>query len=221
MEMAGCILLLPNFFLHLLSTYIDLPHCRSLNQSLSCFLQLVPSISSSVGPIYFLHPLHVLLSSSKHLFQVVSKHDHTTSHHSPLPVYLLLPSIPTCLSAPLYSFCPPTLLARPLTIDLSALLKIATSFFLKHHVSLPYNIADLLYTFPFIRNENLFSEQYLTALYISCIPLLFLQSLRLHIHHWHSTYRQESKIPSQFPLHHTLSFVALLWHHLLLYYIYY
>ena len=37
-------LLLPQLFLHLLSTYIDLPHLLSLNQLLSCFLQLVPSI---------------------------------------------------------------------------------------------------------------------------------------------------------------------------------
>ena len=67
-----------------------------LNQSFSCFFQLVLFISSSVGPVYVFHPLHVPLPLSKHLPQVVSKHDHTTSHHSLLPAYLLLPSIPTC-----------------------------------------------------------------------------------------------------------------------------
>ena len=67
-----------------------------LNQSFSCFFQLVFFISSSVGPVYVFHPLHVPLPLSKHLPQVVSKHDHTTSHHSLLPAYLLLPSIPTC-----------------------------------------------------------------------------------------------------------------------------
>ena len=45
-----------------------------------------------------------------------------------------------------------------LTIALSVLLKISISFSLKHHVSLPCNIADLTqlrYTIPFIFKENL------------------------------------------------------------------
>ena len=104
---SRCILLLLQLFLHLLSTYINLLHLLCLNQSFSCFLQLVPSISSSVGPVYIFHPLHVPLSSSKHLPQVIIKHDHTTSHHLPFPAYLLLFSIPTCASALLYSSCPP------------------------------------------------------------------------------------------------------------------
>ena len=79
-----------------------------LKPPLSCFLQLVSSISSLVGPVYVFHPLYVPLPSSKHLPQVISEHDHTTSDHSPLPAYLLFPSIPTCPSAPLYSSCPPT-----------------------------------------------------------------------------------------------------------------
>ena len=95
---GGCASLLSQFFLHLLSTYTDLPHL-SLNQSFLCFVQLVPSISSSVGPVYVFHLLHVPLPLSKHLRQVVSKHDHITSHYLPLPVYLLLSSIPTCPSA--------------------------------------------------------------------------------------------------------------------------
>ena len=39
------------------------------------------------------HPLFAPLPSSKHLLQIISKHDHTTSHHLPLPAYLLLSSI--------------------------------------------------------------------------------------------------------------------------------
>ena len=64
----------------LLSTYTNLSHLLSLNQSLSCFLQLVFSISSSVDPVYVFHPLYVPLLSSIHLPQVISKHDHTISH---------------------------------------------------------------------------------------------------------------------------------------------
>ena len=104
MEVAGCILLLPQLFLQFLYTYTDLLYLLSLNQSFSCFLQLVLSILSLTGFVYVFHLLHVPLPSSKHLPQVISKHN-----HSPLPVYLLLLSIPTCPSASLYSFCPPTL----------------------------------------------------------------------------------------------------------------
>ena len=75
MEVAGRIPLLPQFFLRLLSTYPDLPHFFSLNQFFSCFLQLVPSILSLISPVYVFHSLHVPLPSSKHLPQVVSKHD--------------------------------------------------------------------------------------------------------------------------------------------------
>ena len=107
MEVARCILLL-QLFLHLLSTYIYLPYLF-LTHSFSCFLQLVSSISSLVSSVYVFHPLHLPLPSSKCLSQVISKYDHTTSHCLPLPVYVLLPSIPTCSSAPLYSSCIPTL----------------------------------------------------------------------------------------------------------------
>ena len=89
-------LLTPSLPLH------HLPHLLSLNQSFSCFLQFVSSILPSVSLVYLFHSLHVPIPSSKHLPQVVPKHDHTTSHHWPLPAYLLFPSIPTCPSAPLY-----------------------------------------------------------------------------------------------------------------------
>ena len=59
-------------------------------------------------------------------------------------------------------------------IALPVLLKIAISFSLKHHASLPYNIADLtqlLKTFPFIFNENLL------PLSISLHSLNFIQPL--------------------------------------------
>ena len=105
--MAGCFPLLLQL-LHFLSTCISLPHLLSLNQSFSTtsatfthlplhlhqsaassffkpillmLFRLVPSISSSVDPVYIFHPLYVPLPSSKHLPLVVSKHDHTTSCH--------------------------------------------------------------------------------------------------------------------------------------------
>ena len=70
----------------------------------TCFLHLIFS-----PPCLCFPSTYVLFPSSKHLPQVVSKHDHTTSHHLLLPAYLLLPSIPTCPSAPLYFSCLPTL----------------------------------------------------------------------------------------------------------------
>ena len=73
MEVARCILLLLQFFLHLLSTYIDLLHLF-INQSFLCFFQLVPSISSLVGPVCFsihfmYHCLHqnIFLRSSQNI----------------------------------------------------------------------------------------------------------------------------------------------------------
>ena len=108
MEIAGCILLLLQLFLSLFSTYTNLLHLLSLNQSLSCFFQLIPSILSMVGPVYIFHPFYIPWLSSKHLHQFISKHEHITSYYLPLPAYLFLPSIPTCPSAPLYSSCPPT-----------------------------------------------------------------------------------------------------------------
>ena len=124
MEVARCILLLLQLFLHLLSTYTNLLHL-SLYQSFTCFGQLVPSISSLVGPVYIFYPLHVPLPSSKYLLQVVSKHDHTTLHHSRLPAHLVLPSIPTFHQLPCIT------LVHQLYITLhhlSDLLKIATIF---------------------------------------------------------------------------------------------
>ena len=43
-----------------------------------CFLQFVPSISSSVNPVYDFHLLHVPLPSSKRLPYVISNCDHTS-----------------------------------------------------------------------------------------------------------------------------------------------
>ena len=109
LEVAGWIPLLLQLFVHLLSTYITLPHLLSLNESFSCFLQLVPSISFSVDFVYVFHALHGPSPSLKQLPRFVLKHDHTPSHHLPLPAYLVLSSIPTCLSAPFYASCPSTL----------------------------------------------------------------------------------------------------------------
>ena len=66
----------------------------------------------------------------------------TISHHSPLHSERLSPSILTSPSSVLFfaiSFEPHI----ALTIPLSVLLKIDISFSPKHHVSLPYNIANL------------------------------------------------------------------------------
>ena len=87
------------------SPCIDLLHLLSLNQSFSCFFRLVSSIPSSVDPVYAFHPLHVPLPLSKHLPQVVLKHNHITSYYSPLSAYLLLPSIATCSLGRLYFSC--------------------------------------------------------------------------------------------------------------------
>ena len=118
----SAILLIPS-----LSTYTDLPHLLFLNQSFSCFFQLISFISSSVGAAYVFYPLHVSSPSSKHLPQVVSKHDHTTSHHLSLPIYLLLfqsQHVHQLLCIP----CPQLYTAHPLTIDHFALLKIRKAF---------------------------------------------------------------------------------------------
>ena len=60
MKVVRCILLFLQVFLHL-STYTNLPHLLSLHQSFSCFLQLIPFISSLIGSVYIFHPLHVSL----------------------------------------------------------------------------------------------------------------------------------------------------------------
>ena len=142
MELAGCILLLQQLFLHLFFTYTNLPYLL-LNQFFSCFLQLVFSILSSVGPVYVFHLLYVPLHSSKHFSQVVLKHDHTTAPICPCQLiccFLQSQNVHQLLCISLvHNFTAHI----NLTIDFSAFLKIATSFFLKHHVSLPYQIADL------------------------------------------------------------------------------
>ena len=110
MEVVRCISLLPQFFLHLLSTYLH-------QSAASSFLKPILLMFSSTCSLHFILGRPCLrfpftsctLLSLKHVPQVVSKHGLTTSHHLPLPAYLLFPSIPTCPSAPLYSSCPPTL----------------------------------------------------------------------------------------------------------------
>ena len=104
MEMARCIILLPQLFLHLFFIFTDVSHL-SFNQFFSYF-NLFPPFH--LWSALFTFSTDVPLPLSKHLPQVLLKHNHTTLHYLPLPAYLLLPSIPTCLSAPLYS-CPPAL----------------------------------------------------------------------------------------------------------------
>ena len=87
MEVVRCISLLPQLFLPLLFTYTDLLHLLFLNQPFSCFLQLIPSILSSVGPVYVFHPLHVPLLHQN--FFVRSSQNMTTPPHTILPCQLI------------------------------------------------------------------------------------------------------------------------------------
>ena len=80
-----------------------------------------------------------LVGQEGHCFLVVV---YTMLLHSPLPFYPTFPSSPTSPSAPPVSFYSLILPHIDLTMALSVLLKIAISCSLKHHVSLPYNIAD-------------------------------------------------------------------------------
>ena len=130
MEVAGCISLLLQLFLHLVYTYTDLPHLLSLNHFFSCFLQLVPSISSSVGPVNVFHLLHVPLPSSKHLPQVAQNMTippHTIRHCQLICCFLQSQHVDQLLC--IFLLSTNFTLHRPitLTIDLSAILKIATS----------------------------------------------------------------------------------------------
>ena len=147
--MAGCISLFVQLFLHLLSTYTNLPHLPSLNQSFSRFLQIAYSISCSVDPvyvsIYFMY--HCLLL--KHFTQVVSKHNHTTP--------FALPSLAAASFNLNMSFSSSVFLSFinftqhiALTINLSAFLKIAISFFSNttfcfHITKLIFHIVAFIY----------------------------------------------------------------------------
>ena len=79
--------------------YTSPPAASSFLKPILFMLSLVYSISSSANPVYIFHPLNVPLASSKHLPQVVLKHNNTTSYHLPLPACRLLSSIPICPSA--------------------------------------------------------------------------------------------------------------------------
>ena len=143
MEIAGCILLLLQLFLSLLSTYTNLLHLLSLNQTLSCFFQLIPSILSMVGPVYIFHPFYVAWLSSKHFHQFISKHEHTP--HTICPCQLIccflqsqhvhqlhcIPFVHQLYTA----HCPHS----------RFFCSSQNSYFisLKYHILLPYNIADL------------------------------------------------------------------------------
>ena len=87
MKMAGCISLLLQLFLHLHQSAASFFKPILLMFLLTCFLHFIfcqpclrfPSTLCTIG-------------FTKHLLQVVSKHEHTNSHYLPLPAYLLLPS---------------------------------------------------------------------------------------------------------------------------------
>ena len=70
-----------------LSTYIDLLHFAFLNQSFSCFLQLISSILSLIIPVYIFHPFHVPLPSSNILLK--SSQSMTIPPHTICPCQLI------------------------------------------------------------------------------------------------------------------------------------
>ena len=128
------------------SAILSTPSLHLYQSAAFSFLEPILVMFPSTCSLYFIlgRPCLRCLSTSctisliKHLPQVVSNHDHIPLHYLPFPGYLLLPSIPTCPSAALYSFYPQTFTPHiALTIDLSALFKIATTFSLKPHVSVP------------------------------------------------------------------------------------
>ena len=136
MELARCILLLLQFLLHLLFIDTNLPHILSLNQSFSCFLQIVPAILSLVNPftffIYFMyHCLH------QNIFRL--SQNMTIPPHTIHPCQLSVASFNANMSISSSVFLLPTNFTPhiALTIDLFATLKIATSFSFKHDVLLP------------------------------------------------------------------------------------
>ena len=72
-----------NSFYTLFPPYTNLPHFLSLKQFFSCFLQLVPSISSSVDPVYVFYLIYVPSPSSKLIADRLK-----TSPHHPIPFTL-------------------------------------------------------------------------------------------------------------------------------------
>ena len=101
----------------------------SLEHSFSCFLKLVSSISSIsslVGHVYVFHPLHAPLPSSKYLPQVVSKQPYhlTLFVLASLSAAFFNPN--RFISSTVFLLSTNFTLYIALTIDLSALLKIAT-----------------------------------------------------------------------------------------------
>ena len=99
-----------------------------------------------------------------------------------------------------------------LTIDLSALLKIATLFFLKHHVLLPYLILHSFYI-PFLSStKRIFFQsdlptftEFLPSHPCSCSYYDFTSSTGI---------QPITKITKSLYFHHTLPPVTLLLHHL-------
>ena len=118
MKVAGCILLFLQLFLH-----------KSVASS---FLILILLIFPSTSFLHFIfgqpclhfHPLHVPLPSSKHLPEVVSKHDHTTSHYLPAHLFTAFFNTNLFIKSTVFLLSINFTLHITLTIDLSAHLKI-------------------------------------------------------------------------------------------------
>ena len=144
MEVAGCILLLLQLFVHLLSTTliysIFFPQTNPSHVSFHLFPPFHPWSTLFMFSTHFMyHCLHqnIFLNSS----QIMTITPHTIFALTSLSVASFNPNMSISSSVFLLStnFIP----YITLTIDLSALLRIPTSFSLKHHVLPPYNITDL------------------------------------------------------------------------------
>ena len=96
-------------------------------------------------------------------------------------------------------------------IALSVLLKIAISFSLKHHASLPYNITDLaqlLQTSPFIFNENLLPLSISLHFLIFIQPILVLAVIAVCTRQLRSICHLDKRTCLQFPHHHTVFYLV-------------
>ena len=124
---------------------ITTPSRRSISIQSDCYAPpLVPSTSYSIAHALFVPPLQNLMLFPKHHHYPFSK---TCPHHRS-PLTMASPSKVLFKLSKLVSFWLLlfSIILSPhiaLIIAFSVLLKIAISFFLRHHVSLPYSIANL------------------------------------------------------------------------------
>ena len=141
--MAGCILLLPQ---HLPTPSLHLHQSVAsffLNQSFSCFLNLFPPFH--LWSALFTFSIHFMYHCLHQNIFLKSSQNMTTPPHTISPCLLICCFLHSQHVHQLHCFSLVTNFTPHIafTIDFSALLKIATSFSLQHHVSFPYSIANL------------------------------------------------------------------------------